>query len=109
MQNQFVGLLLAPLVLTLCALSQAGQASAQTRDAPSGWRQHELNRTRPPVVAPAAQSFSAAPPSDAIVLFDGRDLSAAFVTGPANAPVAPRWKIENGYAEVVPQSGSIRT
>ena len=106
MPNQSYALLLAPLVLTMCALTHAAQAAAQQGAAPSGWRQHELNRTRPPAVTPG--SAPGAPPSDAIVLFDGRDLS-AFVAGPQAAPVEPRWKIENGYAEVVPQSGSIRT
>lgn len=108
MPNRPSRLLLPPLALALCALAHPGGVAAQGGGAPSGWRQHELNRTRPPVVTPAAQSFSPAPPSDATVLFDGRDLS-AFVAGPQTAPVAPRWKIENGYAEVLPQSGSIRT
>jgi hypothetical protein len=97
-----------PLALVACSLASAAAAAAQTGSAPSGWRQHEMDRTRPPAVAPAAQSFSAAPPADAIVLFDGRDLS-AFVTGPANAPTAPGWKVENGYMEVVPRSGALRT
>jgi hypothetical protein len=39
------------------------------------------------------------------VLFDGTDLS-GWVGG--NAQPAP-WKLENGYMEVVPGSGNIRT
>lgn len=97
-----------PLALAVFSLTSAAAAAAQAGSAPSGWRQHEMDRTRPPAVAPATQSFSAAPPSDAIVLFDGRDLS-AFVTGPETAPTAPKWKVENGYAEVVPRSGALRT
>jgi hypothetical protein len=52
------------------------------------------------------KSFShmAPPPSDAIVLFDGTDL--ANWTGPGGAA---KWKVENGYMEVAPKSGSIRT
>jgi hypothetical protein len=44
-------------------------------------------------------------PSDAAVLFDGRDLSGWQVAdgGPA------KWKVENGYMEVVAKTGSIRT
>jgi hypothetical protein len=44
----------------------------------------------PPVVAPGETASD--PPSDAIVLFDGKDLS-AFNNG-------EKWKVENGYAEV---------
>lgn len=72
---------------------------------------HDPNRPHPPVVTPAAQNGGA--PSDAIVLFDGKDLSQwtghpssitrAGQTGPAE------WKVENGYAEVVPAAGDIST
>ncbi len=54
----------------------------------------------PSVITPGTQG---APPSDAIVLFDGRDLSAF----KDEAGGAPKWKIENGYAEV--QGGGILT
>ncbi|MCW5559707.1 MAG: DUF1080 domain-containing protein, partial [Verrucomicrobiae bacterium] len=54
----------------------------------------------PRVVTPGANG---APPSDAIVLFDGRDLSA----WKSDSGAAPGWKVENGYAEV--HSGSILT
>lgn len=58
----------------------------------------------PPVVTPAATfSHGAPPPADAIVLFDGKDLSAW--QGPEGKP--PGWKVENGYAEV--RSGGITT
>jgi hypothetical protein len=57
-------------------------------------------------VTPA--SSPGAPPSDATVLFDGRDLS-AFVGGRGDSATAPQWKVENGYVEVVPRTGSIRT
>lgn len=47
----------------------------------------------PPMVTPG---LNGAPPSDAIVLFDGKDLSAwkSGDGGPA------KWKVENGYAEM---------
>ena len=47
----------------------------------------------PPVIDPGPLG---GPPSDAIVLFDGKDLSKWH--GPKTN--APGWKIENGYAEV---------
>ena len=63
---------------------------------PNGlWHVHDPERTQPPVVTPGA-SFSgqAAPPSDAIVLFDGKDLS-GWVDGHGN--LAP-WLIQDGVA-----------
>ncbi len=98
-------------LVSLCSLV-ASTAGAQS--APFSWRQHELTRPHAPPVTPAPTL--GAPPSDAMVLFDGRDLS-AFVRarggGPAGAaPAAPEpatWKVENGYMEVIPRSGSIRT
>lgn len=45
-------------------------------------------------------------PADAIVLFDGKDLSNWIKRG-SDEPAA--WKVENGYMEVVPGTGDIRT
>jgi hypothetical protein len=69
------------------------------------WRVHDVRRPRPPVVTPGA---AGAPPSDAEVLFDGNDLSkwVTYVNGEATAP---KWKVEQGYAEIVDGTGSINT
>ncbi|MEO7142593.1 MAG: DUF1080 domain-containing protein, partial [Bryobacteraceae bacterium] len=47
-------------------------------------------------------------PSDAIVLFDGKDLS-QWTQYPKKSSVAhePRWKVENGYVEIVPGTGGL--
>lgn len=45
-------------------------------------------------------------PADAIVLFDGKDLSAWHKRG-SDEPAG--WKVENGYMEVVPRTGDICT
>jgi hypothetical protein len=55
---------------------------------------HDPARPRPPVVTPGTQGSA---PSDAIVLFDGKDLS----------HWAGKWKVENGYLEVVPKAGDL--
>ena len=70
------------------------------------WRVHDGARPQPRIVAPG-DSFShlAPPPSDALILFDGRNL-ANFEK--ANKQPAG-WKVENGYMEVVPGSGTIQT
>ncbi|MCH7870133.1 MAG: DUF1080 domain-containing protein [Planctomycetes bacterium] len=86
------------------------------------WRVHDDARPRPRVVTPGSfptdeQSGSA--PSDAIVLFDGTDLSQWHSwQGPFGIEFYPRydtgtigdpmWKVENGYAEVN-KTGSIST
>jgi hypothetical protein len=69
------------------------------------WHVHDGTRPVPRVVQSGATFSHLAPaPSDAIVLFDGTDLSKW--TGPGDQA---RWKVENGYMEVAPKSGSIRT
>ena len=60
-------------------------------------------KTEPPIITPG--KTNADPPSDAIVLFGGRDLSRwrANDGGPA------RWTIKDGYIEVAPGAGDITT
>jgi hypothetical protein len=78
--------------------------------APGGkWLEHDMQRPRPPVVDTSALANLGQlgrAPSDAIVLFDGKDLSQwlAFDAGIAGPP---KWKVENGYMEVLPHSGNV--
>lgn len=72
------------------------------------WKQHDFSRPRPPVVDPgtfSTQDQPGKPPSDAVVLFDGTDLSQwrSVDGGPA------RWKVQDGYMEIVPGTGAIRS
>src|SRR5687767_9095323 len=68
-------------------------------------RIHDTARAQPAVVDPGPPPPAARAPSDAVVLFDGRDLSAwrARDGGPA------RWKVEGGHVEVVAGTGEITT
>lgn len=66
------------------------------------WRVHDANRPNPPVVHPGAQPGAA--PSDATVLFDGKDLSAW--QGGDGKPAG--WKLVDGVMEVN-GSGNIQT
>jgi len=59
---------------------------------------HDPARPHPAVVTPSVQPGGA--PSDAIVLFDGTDVSRW---------QNPHWKVENGYMEVVPNSGDLKS
>jgi hypothetical protein len=70
----------------------------------SKWHIHDPNRPQPPVVTPGKTfSHDAPAPSDAVVLFDGKDLSKWVNDNGA----APEWKVADGYAEAT--KGKIRT
>ena len=70
------------------------------------WHIHDGDRLQPRKVTPAATFSHTAPaPSDAVVLFDGKNLSRWELDGGKE----PKWKVENGYMEVVGGTGSIRT
>ena len=64
----------------------------------------------PRVVLPGTESSQdrpGRPPSDAIVLFDGKDLSHWISMDKKGVTGEPHWKVENGYMEVVRGSGSL--
>jgi hypothetical protein len=69
------------------------------------WHVHDGNRPQPPIVTPPVGNQSApdAAPSDAVVLFDGKDLS-HWRTGDG-APIS--WKLVDGVMEVVKGAGDI--
>ena len=69
------------------------------------WRVHDGSRPQRTIVTPGKTfSHMAPPPSDAVVLFNGTDLSKwKSDKGPA------RWKVQHGYMEVAKDAGSIRT
>ena len=75
------------------------------------WRVHDVTRPRPQVITPGTESSQerpGRPPSDAIVLFDGTDLSKWTGEQKGHA-VEPKWKVENGYMEIAPHSGGLAT
>ncbi|MCS7192748.1 MAG: DUF1080 domain-containing protein [Armatimonadetes bacterium] len=75
----------------------------------TNWRVHDSNRPQPTAVWPgwfSTQESAGEPPSDAIILFDGNNLS-KWVSVKDGGPA--RWKVENGYMEVVAGTGDIRT
>ncbi len=120
--------LLAVLAMTACsapAQTPAPSAAASpgeriegftdTPMLPGGkWHQHDPNRPQPPVVTPGAiSSQGATPPSDAEVLFDGKDLSkwqGGLEKDPNWKDQPASWKVQDGYVEVSPPDGTdIRT
>ena len=79
-----------------------GDANAQP---PTRWPIHSPDRPQPRIVKPPAATWTVAPPADAIVLFDGTNLSRWRKEDGAPAV----WKVENSYVEVVPNAGGIVT
>jgi len=70
------------------------------------WEIHDMNRPVPRVVTLGAESTQdqpGTPPSDAIILFDGHDLS----KWTSDKGGEPTWKIENGYAEIASGKGGL--
>ena len=90
------------LAFALC-FAQLSVAQVDAR-----WKPNDPDRSQPPVIEAGTASTQDAPgrpPSDAIVLFDGKDLSQwAGADGQA-----AKWKVADGYIEVVPHSGYIHT
>ena len=83
---------LLALVLCFCVFSSCGFVGGKQ----FCWEVHDMNRPQPTIVTPGQKSGQ--PPSHAVVLFDGKDLSkwaSCKDDGPA------KWKVENGYFEVV--------
>jgi hypothetical protein len=89
----------------LAVVAGASLASAQPDP---NWLAHDRTRPQPPVVTPATPSTQQEPgkaPSDAVVLFDGKDL-AQWVSMDGTPT---RWITRDGYMECVKGSGYVRT
>jgi hypothetical protein len=94
-------------VWMLCSLECAGLNLCSAQPDPN-WLDHDRDRPLPAVVAPATastQEKAGEAPSDATVLFDGKDLSQwASMDG---SPT--KWIARDGYMECVKGSGYVRT
>lgn len=90
--------------LLLCAaLAHLPLVSAQQAERDPHAHEVPPPKVAPRVVTPGAQP--GAPPSDAIVLFDGRDLS----KWEGLKGSAAQWTVADGAMEVKPGTGGIRT
>ncbi len=71
----------------------------------TGWKTHDLSRPQPEVVTPGESNLPLKAPRDAIVLFDGEDLS-QWCDDKGNET---KWKIVDGAMESVAGAGYIFT
>ena len=100
--------------ITSPVFAQQGASKGETIDGfrdtpmlPGGkWHLHDPDRPQPPVVTPGATfSHGAPPPSDAEMLFDGKDLS----KWQNNREQDATWRVVDGYVETAARGGGIRT
>jgi hypothetical protein len=92
------------LKVTLCVLVAAMCVAVATyaQKQQDKYAVHDETRPKPAVITPAEQFGQ--PPSDAIILFNGKNLSEWTGDKAGDA----KWKVENGYMEVN-KTGSIHT
>jgi len=73
------------------------------------WKVHDHTRPQARKVTPGLPLADERPSSDAIILFDGKDLAHWGTAGRDGKVTEAKWEIENGYIEMVPRSGSLIT
>jgi hypothetical protein len=93
-----------PTLVLLAATSTSLGAQNVSTKILGDWPQHSTSRPHPAIVTPGAP-VSVAPPSDAVVLFNGTSLSQW--TQGEGAPA--KWKVAGGAFEVVPNTGTLST
>jgi hypothetical protein len=105
-----IGLIVAGLVAVVAVLGALRPATGifAAGKEPREWPIHDRNRPQPPVITAgeaSTQDQAGRPPSDATVLFDGKDLSQweSINGGPA------KWNVGDGYFATTPKTGNIRT
>ena len=98
-----IGSILSLLILSGLTLMAIQKENPQ--EALGQWAIHDPNRPLPPVVNPGPPLSPVPPPSDAIIIFDGNNL----LNWVDEKGQPARWKVEDGYLEVAPGTGSIQT
>jgi hypothetical protein len=108
----FLSLLTGAIVIAAFAQTQTAPKKPEVIkyvDTETGrWMVHDENRPAPPVITPgtfSTEEIPGKPPSDAIVLFNGKDLSNW--TDEKGGP--SKWIVRDGYMESVKGAGYART
>ena len=100
---------LFPLLIASGFAQGSGDASLEPN---RPWTKQEIDELRPAVITPpgfTTETTAGAPPSDAIVFFDGKDTSKLMGTGKGSPGGEFRWKVADGYMEVAKGTGSVVT
>jgi len=95
---KFTSVLFAVYLIGFVCASSPGQT-------PVPWKIHDMSRPHPPIVIAPDQRLPVPPPSDAIVLFDGTNLS----HWQGEDSGAAKWTVRDGYFESGAGSGDIHT
>src|SRR6266545_5035380 len=90
--------LLPALVLLVAPVGGAAQTTPPCA-------QHARDCPAPPVVKVGPPGAPTSPPADAVVLFDGHDLS----KWKGGDGAAAQWSVRDGFLEVAPCKGAIET
>jgi len=88
------------------ATTGAAQCATQPSAIVTAYPIHSMDRPQPVIVTPAPAGAPVPAPSDAIVLFDGKDLAnwqAADTTAPTS------WFVKDGYMQVAGKTGDLET
>ena len=96
------------VLMTLVVMSLTSVYAQGHAENSNEWRIHDWERPRPPIITPPTQSTqqqTGTAPSDAIVLFDGKDLA----NWRAMDGGAAKWIVKDGYMESVKGAGYVRT
>jgi hypothetical protein len=105
LMDKIFRVLMNTLIVLISLLASGHSVSAQTEQ---GWKSHDRNRPAPPAVdpgVPGTEISAGRAPADAVVLFDGKDLS--HWTQKDGSPA--KWKVADGYFEVAPKTKDIIT
>lgn len=103
------------IIVSLAVGTVAREASGADRkfygdppDDTHAWCVHDTNRPLPPVVKPG--DAPGQPPADAIILFDGKNLNEwVQVPKKGGEPGPAQWAVKDGYMEVVPKTGDLKS
>jgi hypothetical protein len=92
-------------LMTMAVVLVASWSFAQEKQ---GWEVHDMKRPQPTVITPgtaSTQEKAGMAPSDAVVLFDGKDLS----QWQTDSGEAAKWNVVDETIEVAPKTGTMRT
>ena len=110
----YTGLMAVGVVVLLAATVRAAPAEPSFYGDPPDenhpWAVHDPHRPQPKAVTPGTFSMPeqpGKPPSDAVILFDGTDLSKWEADKAEGGPT--KWIVKDGAMECTPGSGYIRT